>query len=123
MELISKFLAPKEETEILLRACQKMFPREHPRPDSDKFRIIMEDLSERWLESEDKWESRVILSVVTPHITFGEILQYIPDLNDYQFRMSRKIRHHETISDEHLDRHRERFHRDRVDLFIRFITE
>ena len=51
------------------------------------------------------------------------MLSFIPDLSDHQFRMSRKIAKHETSYTEHEDKHRERFQKDKVDLFIRFITE
>uniref|UniRef100_A0A914CS86 Uncharacterized protein n=1 Tax=Acrobeloides nanus TaxID=290746 RepID=A0A914CS86_9BILA len=123
MDLIAGYMAPHEGKEFLRKTCQKMFPDAFPKPRSEKFGFIMESLAERWLESENKVEARIVLSVVTPHVTFGEMLNYIPDLSDHQFRMSRKVARHITRTDEDQEHHRESYHKDRVDLFIRFITD
>lgn len=122
MELISSYMAPNEEKTLLKSVCIKIFGEELPLEHPEKLRSLMEELAARWLESSDKFESRAILSVVAPHMSHSEILRYIPDLSFHQYKAARRMaRDGPPITND--AKYRVRFSREKIDMFIRFITE
>ena len=120
LDFISTIMAPRGENSFKKSICEPYVKESIGEKANNKFVSLMENIGERFTITSNKWDKKIILSILSPHITEPILRFYIPGLTHRQFINSRKIIGDET--QEHEPYRRARYDAAKVNLFISFIT-
>lgn len=120
LDVICKYMAG-EDFEILKELALKKSNDDWLSLKNSKYDQLMHTVATQYQESNDRNERLLVLQLVAPNVTLNEIHRYIPGLSPYYFKLAR----HQAIIQEIPDQSpiiREKYDKNKVNLFLEFIT-